>query len=295
MTIPLLSSYPLPGPGEFPRNNVDWTFTPERAVLLVHDMQEYFVHFYGEGSALIGEIVDNIGRLRAACKARGVPVVYTAQPNHQSADDRGLLNDMWGPGLNRHPDQQAVVAALAPAPDDTVLVKWRYSAFQRSPLEAMMREWGRDQLAICGIYGHIGCLTTALDAFMRDIKPFMVGDAIGDFSREDHLMTLRHVAGRCGRVVATADLSPTDLAPTDLDRNGLRARLLAALELSDDQFDPDENLIDYGLDSVTVMALVAEWRRSGIEIDFADLARRPSLNGWWSLIEERRPAAGGRG
>ncbi len=33
-------------------------------------------------------------------------------------------------------------------------------------------------------------MTTATDAFMRDIKPFMVADALADFSRDEHLMSL---------------------------------------------------------------------------------------------------------
>ena len=57
-----------------------------------------------------------------------------------------------------------MIAALAPDEDDTVLVKWRYSAFHRSPLEEMLKETGRDQLIITGVYAHIGCMTTATDA-----------------------------------------------------------------------------------------------------------------------------------
>ena len=203
MAIPKLESYALPTAAELPTNKVNWAFEPARAALLIHDMQEYFLNFWGEDSPLVQQVVANIAQLRHYCKSQGIPVFYTAQPNQQSDEDRALLNDMWGPGLNRHPDQQRVVAALAPDEHDQVLVKWRYSAFHRSPLESILNETGRDQLIICGVYAHIGCLTTATDAFMRNIKPFMVADALADFSREEHMMSLTYTAGRSGRVVMT--------------------------------------------------------------------------------------------
>lgn len=291
MAIQSLASYAMPSPDSFRINKVDWRFAPERAALLIHDMQDYFVGFYGANSPLVDQIISNIRRLRASFKSRGAPVIYTAQPIEQSDEDRGLLNDMWGPGLNAHPHLQKIVEPLSPEADDIVLTKWRYSAFKRSTLADTMREMGRNQLAICGVYGHIGCLTTALDAFMQDIKPFVVADAIGDFSLEDHLMTLNYVAGRCGKVIGVEDaLAAGGAQSVRLTREELRAQLLGALDVAEAEFDADENLIDYGLDSVRVMMLVTEWRRLGIEIGFDELAKKPTFNGWWEIIDRRLPA-----
>ena len=283
MAIPKLTSYSLPAAAELPANKVKWTLEPQRAALLIHDMQAYFLNFWGENSPLVNQVVENIARLRAWCKSQGIPVFYTAQPNQQSDEDRALLNDMWGPGLTRSPEQQQVIAALAPDDSDTVLVKWRYSAFHRSPLEEMLKEAGRDQLIITGVYAHIGCLTTATDAFMRNIQPFMVADALADFSREEHMMALTYTAGRSGKVVMTADLMPLPLSKEDL-----RALVLPLLE-DDDVPEDNENLIDYGLDSVRMMALAARWRQAHGDIDFVSLAKNPTIDGWWALLS-REPA-----
>lgn len=278
MAIPKLTGYALPAATEIPQNKVSWAFEPERAALLIHDMQDYFINFWGENCPMMAQVVANIAALRAFCKQHNIPVYYTAQPKEQSDEDRALLNDMWGPGLTRKPEEQQVVAALAPDENDTVLVKWRYSAFHRSPLEQMLKETGRNQLLITGVYAHIGCMTTATDAFMRDIKPFMVADALADFSRDEHLMALNYVAGRSGRVVMTEDLLPVPVS-----KAALRAVVLPLLDESDEPMD-DENLIDYGLDSVRMMALAARWRKVYGDIDFVMLAKNPTIDAWWTLL-----------
>ncbi len=284
MAIPKLESYALPGVAELPTNKVKWELEPSRAALLIHDMQQYFLNFWGEDSPLVKQVVDNIANLRRYCKAQGIPVFYTAQPNNQSDEDRALLNDMWGPGLNKHPEQQAVVAALAPDEDDQVLVKWRYSAFHRSPLQDILQETGRDQLIICGVYAHIGCLTTAIDGFMRNIQPFMVADGLADFSRDEHLMALRYTAGRCGRVVMTTDLTKGTAKLGYANKEQLRNEILQLLDEEAVELYDDENLIDYGLDSVRIMALATRWRKIREDIDFVALAKTPTINGWWKLL-----------
>ena len=103
------------------------------------------------------------------------------------------------------PEHEEILPELAPAEGDFVLHKHRYSAFQRSNLEHLMRSRRRDQLMICGIYAHIGCLATAAEAFQRDIEAFAVADAQADFSAEKHDMAMNWIAATCGVPLLTRD------------------------------------------------------------------------------------------
>ena len=205
MGLPAIAAYPLPTAEELPAARVPWKVDPRRAVLLVHDMQRHFAAAYADGA--LAPAVANIDRLVRAARADGVPVVYTRQPGRQSAEDRGLLGDFWGAGV-RDDDGARIIDELAPAGSDVVLTKWRYSAFQRTDLADRLAALDRDQLVVCGIYAHIGVQTTAVEAFMRDVQPFVVGDAVADFSRGHHAAALTYCAERCARVVPTAEVAP---------------------------------------------------------------------------------------
>ncbi|MGW0877365.1 isochorismatase family protein [Streptomyces sp. NPDC002740] len=202
--IPAISAYPLPTTGQLPAGPAPWEFDPGRAVLLVHDMQRYFLAALP--APLRRELLDNAVPLREHCALLGVPVAYTAQSGGMSAKDRGLLKDFWGPGMRTSAEDRAIVAGLEPGPADPVFAKWRYSAFHRSRLSAWMREQGRDQLVLCGVYAHIGVLATAVDAFSHDIETFLVADAVADFSERQHRQALEYAAALCARVVTTKEV-----------------------------------------------------------------------------------------
>ncbi len=204
--IPPIESYPMPAEGDLPPGTVSWTPDPRRAVLLVHDMQRYFLRPFAAGDSPGGPLVRNAALLRERCAAAGIPVAYTAQPGDMTAEQRGLLRDFWGPGMRTSPEDRQVVDELAPAPQDWLLTKWRYSAFVRTDLLERMREAGRDQLIICGVYAHVGVLMSAVDSFTHDIQPFLVADATADFSAAYHRLALTYAAERCARVATTKQL-----------------------------------------------------------------------------------------
>ncbi|MDF2662650.1 MAG: isochorismatase [Paenibacillus sp.] len=300
MAIPAIKPYPMPGASELPINKVAWTPDPKRAVLLIHDMQQYFLDPFTAGESPVVELIENIRLLHNRCSELGIPVVYTAQPGGQTPEQRALLQDFWGPGINDGPYQKQIVSELTPANADIVLTKWRYSAFRKTNLLDILQEKGRDQLLICGVYAHIGCLLTACDAFMLDVQPFFVSDAVADFSLDNHKMALKYAAERCAvtiptqRLLEELDQSSTANDSATVSANGMltermvREQVAELLQEAPSTIGESDNLIDRGLDSVRLMSLVERWRRFGAEVAFVELAERPTLKDWWKLLSLRQ-------
>lgn len=299
MAIPAIKPYPMPDESELPVNKVAWTADPKRAVLLIHDMQQYFLDPFTAGESPVVELIANIRLLHERCSELGIPIVYTAQPGGQTPEQRALLQDFWGPGINDGPYQKQIVSELTPASDDIVLTKWRYSAFRKTNLSDILQEKGRDQLLLCGVYAHIGCLLTACDAFMLDVQPFFVADAVADFSLDNHKMALKYAAERCAVTLATqsllgqlghsaANANVSVPASGVLTERLVREQVAELLQEAPSTIGESDNLIDRGLDSVRLMSLVERWRRFGAEVAFVELAEHPTLKDWWRLLSLRQ-------
>ncbi|KEK23982.1 isochorismatase [Bacillus gaemokensis] len=296
MAIPAISVYPMPLESDLPNNKVTWKPDPKRAVLLIHDMQEYFLDAYHAEESPRVELISNIQLIRKTCKDLGVPVVYTAQPGGQTLEQRGLLQDFWGAGIPDGPHKKRIVDELTPDEDDIFLTKWRYSAFKKTNLLEILHEQGRDQLIICGVYAHIGCLLTACEAFMDGIQPFFIADAVADFSQEHHKQALQYASDRCA-VTMTTNLLVTDLQSgkeisateedTGFTLQSVREQVAELLRESPTDIGDDEDLLNRGLDSVRIMSLVEKWRQIGVEVTFADLAERPTINDWFNLVSSQ--------
>jgi len=176
MALPRITPYALPTAAELPAPRGPWRPQRDRIALLVHDMQRYFLAAFDADAAPLQPAVAN------------------------------MQADLWGPGMRRSDEHEPIIDALAPQAGEHVLVKHRYSAFQRSNLETLMRVRGRDQLLVTGVYAHIGCTATVAEAFQRDIEAFIAADAVADFSRADHDQALHWIARTSGVPMTTDQL-----------------------------------------------------------------------------------------
>ena len=202
--IPDIESYPLPTSADLPKNVAGWTVDPGRCAVLVHDMQWFFLRPFTD--AMAAQLVRNTVSVLDRCRELGMPVAYTGQPGRMTAEQRGLLADFWGAGMESTPADRDVPEPLAPGPLDGTFTKWRYSAFFRTGLLAWLNERRVDQLVICGVYAHVGVLMSAMDAFANDIQPFVVADAVADFSAEDHRVAMEYAARNCAVVAVAEDV-----------------------------------------------------------------------------------------
>jgi bifunctional isochorismate lyase / aryl carrier protein len=286
MTIPSIAPYPAPARDELPPSKLPWTPDPARAALLIHDMQRYFLSFFDATQSPLREVLQNVVRLRQLCDAAGVPVVYSAQPADPQRAERGLLTDLWGPGITQHPQQQAIVDELAPRSTHLLLEKQRYSAFHRTGLLDVLRAQGRDQLWICGVFAHIGCMVTACDAFMNDVQPFLIADAVADFSREHHEMSLQFVSGRCGVALAAHDLYRV-LAGAPQPVAVLREELGRLLDRAPSAVQEQDDLRELGLDSVRLMELNERLNARGFAVSMLDLMECNTFGALRAYLEER--------
>ncbi|KAI93755.1 isochorismatase [Rhodomicrobium udaipurense JA643] len=198
-------------------NKAGWVLEPGRCALLIHDMQRHYLDALPD-DAIRADLIGKVAGLRALCAEWGVPVFASMVPEAHGLQERGLMSELWGRG----PRGDGAMLDPALLGDDgriRFITKRSYSAFYGTDLEVMLRRLGRDRLIITGIYTSIGCFSTALEAFARDIRAFVVADATADMSAADHAGGLRNAARLCARVVDSGDvraaLAPHSLRPVD--------------------------------------------------------------------------------
>jgi yersiniabactin nonribosomal peptide synthetase len=74
---------------------------------------------------------------------------------------------------------------------------------------------------------------------------------------------------------------------SELDSHDVRHTVASVLELPVEGIGEDLNLIELGMDSMTMMRLAGQWQQAGVPVRFADLLARPTLAAWRKLVERQ--------
>jgi nicotinamidase-related amidase len=170
--------------------------------LLVVDMQNGFCHPEGSftriGLGLEGaaEAVQNAARAVAQARRAGLPVVFTRHLYRPGRADEGRALKQNSPalagiqGLAAGTWDADVATELGCGPDDLVVDKVRFDAFQWTSLEPLLRGLAVAELAVCGVVTNLCVETTVRSAFMRDFPVILLGDCCAAQTSRLHELSL---------------------------------------------------------------------------------------------------------
>lgn len=195
---------------------MDLQINPHETALLVIDAQNAFLHpqgtlgISGVDLSLLTSIVEPIRHLVTACRAAGIPDIWSLQ--HHLAEDRTRALHRIVP----HTQKRARIAALAGTWDaeivdelkplldarSHVITKHKFSVFYGTRLEVLLRILGRHTLLITGSTTNACVDTTIREAYMRDYDLIIVRDCVGGINRQWHETALAVWAQYCGVVVS---------------------------------------------------------------------------------------------
>ena len=156
--------------------------------------------FFAEG--VVRAVRDTVPLL-AAARAAGVPVIHTRVEYHPSGADGGWF-------VRKVPALRKMVAgeklaqidpAVAPLPEEVVLVKQYPSPFFGTPLAPMLAAMGVDTLILAGC-STSGCVRAgALDGVQHGYRVIVPQDCVGDRHDGPHDANLFDINAKYGDVV----------------------------------------------------------------------------------------------
>jgi isochorismate hydrolase len=176
----------------FRTRHADIVFRPERAALLVLDMQDYFLcpgsHAFIPSAPAI---IPNLQLLITNYYAANRPIIFTRHIN--TDEDAGMMSRWWRDVIRTDSPDSAIVASLDTS-RGIVIQKTQYDAFYNTSLEETLRGRGVEQVIVTGVMTHLCCETTARAAFMRGFEVFFCVDGTATYTEEAHCSTLLNLS-----------------------------------------------------------------------------------------------------
>ena len=163
---------------------------------------------------------------RDAVAAAGLPIIFVRTHHRYNPRTDAIVdnkNPFWMaqqnaviPGLGKPRRSTAIegapvteiVAPLAPRPGEHTVFKHRYSAFDNTDLEHLLRNLDIETLIIAGVNTNNCVLCACFDAFNRDYRVVVLRDVCASMNGSDyHEAALKLIEAALGWVIHSDDLA----------------------------------------------------------------------------------------
>ena len=208
-----------------------------RSALLLVDMNRSHLD-HSVGHLLVEKheadrVIEAAVRARDLVAAAGLPIIFVRTHHRHDPRTDAIVdnkNPFWMaqqnaaiPGLGKPRRSTAtegapvteVVPALAPRPGEHTVFKHRYSAFDNTDLEHLLRNLEIDTLIICGVNTNNCVLCACFDAFNRDYRVVALKDVCASMNGPDyHQAALKLIEAALGWVIHSDELADMLRRPT---------------------------------------------------------------------------------
>ncbi len=198
---------------------LDEVLHPKHTALVVVDMQNDFCAAeglwgrLGVDLSMSRAILPAMQSLLASARAVAVPVIYIQMTNLAEMGAQSPTRIRYAVcKLKLKPDQVickidtwggAIVPEIAPQPGELTIPKWRYSAFDGTPLDQVLRGRGVQTVLLCGTTTSVCVEGAARDAFAHDYYTVVATDCVSDIRHDWHEASLLLMQARVDLVEST--------------------------------------------------------------------------------------------
>ncbi len=160
-----------------------------KTAILVIDMINDFVTgvFKSDRAA---KIIPNIKALLGYARKQRVPIFYATDAHLPQLDPEF---DVWGPHAVAGTRGAEIVDELKPRKGDFRVLKRKYSAFQGTGLDQLLRELKIETVVLTGVVTDICIQHTAADAFFRGYKIVVPRDCVEAVDAKTQEEAIRYI------------------------------------------------------------------------------------------------------
>lgn len=198
------------------------TLDPARSALLFFDMLNGHIKKDDPATqARYEPVIGAASQVLQGARAHHMMVAYAAA-NHRADNAtsahtiRDTDNRLRPLALDKAPDllpilagdtwEAAVIDELAPAPEDYLIPKYRWSAFFQTYLDLALRTRKIDTIILAGGSTDVGVASTAFAARDLDYNLVIVSDACSSPEHDNHDQLMRRIFPRMARVRTAAQV-----------------------------------------------------------------------------------------